>query len=44
MVLRDLALAELTGGRLHMAHVSTRGAVRAVRDAQGGAGCPSPPR
>jgi dihydroorotase len=34
MVLRDVALAELTGGRLHLAHVSTRGAVRAVRDAK----------
>jgi dihydroorotase len=34
MVLRDLALAELTGGRLHVAHVSTRGAVRALREAK----------
>ena len=34
MVLRDLALLELTGGRLHIAHVSTRGAVRAIRDAK----------
>jgi len=34
MVLRDLALVELTGGRLHVAHVSTRGAVRAVREAK----------
>jgi dihydroorotase len=34
MVLRDLALAELTGGRLHIAHLSTRGAVRAVREAK----------
>lgn len=34
MVLRDLALAELTGGRLHVQHVSTRGAVRAIRDAK----------
>jgi dihydroorotase len=34
MVLRDLALAALTGGRLHVAHVSTRGAVRAVREAK----------
>ncbi len=34
MVLRDLALVELTGGRLHVAHVSTRGAVRAIRDAK----------
>ncbi|MGB8931005.1 MAG: dihydroorotase [Anaeromyxobacteraceae bacterium] len=34
MVLRDIALAELTGGRLHVQHVSTRGSVRAVRDAK----------
>jgi dihydroorotase len=34
MVLRDLALVELTGGRLHVAHVSTRGSVRAVREAK----------
>jgi len=34
MVLRDVALVELTGGRLHVAHVSTRGAVRAVREAK----------
>ncbi|MGC3998402.1 MAG: dihydroorotase [Anaeromyxobacter sp.] len=34
MVVRDLALAELTGGRLHVAHLSTRGAVRAVREAR----------
>jgi dihydroorotase len=34
MVLRDLALVELTGGRLHVQHVSTRGAVRAIREAK----------
>src|SRR5919204_2899885 len=34
MVLRDLALAELTGGRLHVAHLSTAGSVRAVREAK----------
>ena len=34
MVLRDLALLELTGGHLHVQHVSTRGAVRAIRDAR----------
>jgi dihydroorotase len=34
MVARDIALAELTGGRLHIAHVSTAGAVRLVRDAK----------
>ncbi|HET6440610.1 MAG TPA: dihydroorotase, partial [Anaeromyxobacter sp.] len=34
MVLRDLSLLELTGGRLHIAHVSTRGALRALREAK----------
>ena len=34
MVARDIALAELTGGRLHIAHVSTSGAVRLVHDAK----------
>jgi dihydroorotase len=34
MVLRDIALVELTGGRLHVAHLSTAGAVRAVREAK----------
>ena len=34
MVLRDVALVELTGGRLHVGHISTRGAVRAVREAK----------
>jgi dihydroorotase len=34
MVLRDLALLELTGGRLHVAHVSSRGSVRAIREAK----------
>jgi dihydroorotase len=34
MVLRDVALAELTGGRLHVCHVSTAGSVRAVREAK----------
>jgi dihydroorotase len=34
MVLRDLSLLELTGGRLHVQHVSTGGAVRALRDAK----------
>ncbi len=34
MVLRDLALAELTGGRLHLAHLSAAGSVRAVREAK----------
>jgi dihydroorotase len=34
MVARDVALAELTGGRLHIAHLSTRGAVDLVRAAK----------
>jgi dihydroorotase len=34
MVARDIALARLTGGRLHIAHVSTRGAVECVRRAK----------
>jgi dihydroorotase len=31
---RDIALAELTGARLHIAHVSTAGSVRMVRNAK----------
>jgi dihydroorotase len=31
MIARDIALAELTGGRLHIAHVSTRGSVELIR-------------
>jgi dihydroorotase len=34
MVGRDVALAELAGGRLHVAHLSTRGAVEIVRRAK----------
>jgi dihydroorotase len=34
MVLRDVALAELTGGRLHIQHLSAGGSVRAVREAK----------
>ena len=34
MVARDIELAVLTGGHLHIAHISTRGAVRMVREAQ----------
>ncbi|MDA8388494.1 MAG: dihydroorotase [Nitrospiraceae bacterium] len=34
MIYRDIALAELTGGRLHIAHVSTRGGVRVIRQAR----------
>ncbi|MEA1867933.1 MAG: dihydroorotase, partial [Thermodesulfobacteriota bacterium] len=33
-VFRDIALAELTGGRLHIAHVSTKGSVEIVRQAK----------
>lgn len=34
MVARDLILAGLTGGRLHVAHVSTAGAVELIRQAK----------
>ena len=34
IVARDISLAELTGGRLHVAHVSTRGAVELIRRAK----------
>jgi dihydroorotase len=34
MVARDILLAELTGARVHIAHVSTAGAVRLIRDAK----------
>lgn len=34
MVARDLALAEITGGNLHIAHVSTAGSVELVRRAK----------
>ena len=34
MVARDILLAELTGAHVHIAHVSTAGAVRLVRDAK----------
>ena len=34
MVARDVEISAWTGGRLHIAHVSTRGAVRIVREAQ----------
>ena len=35
MVARDIGLAELTGGRLHIAHLSTAGSVAMVREAKG---------
>ncbi|MBX3270090.1 MAG: dihydroorotase [Sandaracinaceae bacterium] len=34
IVARDLILAELTGARYHVAHLSTRGAVRLLREAK----------
>ncbi|MEK6653285.1 MAG: dihydroorotase [Nitrospirota bacterium] len=34
IISRDIALAGLTGGRLHIAHVSTEGSVRIIRDAK----------
>jgi dihydroorotase len=34
MIARDIALAELTGGRLHIAHVSTAGSVELLRAAK----------
>lgn len=34
MVSRDIALSELTGGRLHIAHISTAGSVDLVRNAK----------
>jgi dihydroorotase len=34
MVMRDIALCELTGAPLHIAHVSTRESVHAIRDAK----------
>ena len=34
MTARDIALSELTGARLHIAHVSTRGAVNLIREAK----------
>lgn len=33
-VARDLVLAEATGGRVHMAHMSTAGSIRLIRDAK----------
>src|SRR2546430_14594009 len=50
MVARDILLAELTGGRVHLCHPSTRGAVELMRRAKerglrGTAeGAPHPPR
>jgi len=33
-VTRDIAIAEMTGARLHLTHVSTRGAIASIRDAK----------
>lgn len=33
-VSRDIAIAEMTGARLHLTHVSTRGAMSTIRDAK----------
>jgi dihydroorotase len=34
MIFRDILLAELTGGKLHIAHVSTEGSVELIRNAK----------
>ncbi|MFH1423065.1 MAG: dihydroorotase, partial [Planctomycetota bacterium] len=34
MVARDITLCEITGGRLHIAHVSTKGSVELIRNAK----------
>jgi dihydroorotase len=34
MIFRDIVLAELTGGKLHIAHVSTKGSVDLIRTAK----------
>jgi len=34
MVARNIALAELTGARVHLAHISTAGSVRLIREAK----------
>jgi dihydroorotase len=34
IVARDIALAESTGGRVHLAHISTTGSVRLIREAK----------
>ncbi|MEO8633395.1 MAG: dihydroorotase [Chloroflexota bacterium] len=33
-VARDISIAEMTGARLHLTHVSTRGAIASIRDAK----------
>src|SRR5260370_41498108 len=48
MVHRDIILAELTGGRLHILHVSTAGSVELIRQAKrrggNGTGHATPPQ
>ena len=44
MVMRDLALARLTGARVHFQHLSTARSVELVRAAQAGGARRSPPR
>ena len=34
IIFRDIALAQLTGARLHIAHVSTEGSIQLIRDAK----------
>ncbi len=34
MVFRDISLTELTGGKLHVAHISTEGSVKLIKDAK----------
>ena len=34
MIYRDIALAELTGGKVHIQHVSSAGAVELIRQAR----------
>jgi dihydroorotase len=33
-VARDISIAEMTGARLHLTHISTRGAIASIRDAK----------
>jgi dihydroorotase len=33
-VARDISIAEMTGARLHLTHISTKGAIAAIRDAK----------
>ena len=44
MVMRDIALARLTGGRIHFQHLSTAGSVGDGRGGEGGRHGRSPPR